>query len=131
MKQRITNLFLFAFMVILLSSCGSDDDCTTEDYAGTWQLNSEDCTSEDASASQTLTITAIDANTISVDDGGTTGAFNVTVVGCSFEESINFESIFGPIQADYKGDLNGNTLELDVATTIIGLTIDCKASYTK
>lgn len=121
MKQRIKIYLLFTLTIAFLYSCSSDE-CTADDYVGTWSGDGE-C-SDETMQTNTLIITAVDANTIRVDDQETE-PFNVSVSGCSFTESVSLVTFLGPLEAQYVGKLNGNNLELDVAATIIGITTDC------
>ena len=65
MKSRI---ILFALgLFICLTSCSSDDECTAENWIGTYILDpgSEDCSSESVSLNEQIVITAgSDNNTV-------------------------------------------------------------------
>ena len=79
MKSRII-LFLLG-LFICVTSCSSDDECTAEDWIGTYSLDagSEDCPDENVSLSEQIVITAGSDNSTVVFEGITVDATSCDV----------------------------------------------------
>ena len=110
--MKFLNLLLVFFAIGMITSCGSDGDCTTSDWIGTYKLDvdSQDCSSENISLND---IVVIEAGTLTdeIDFDG----IEVSVNGCSIEATDPF---FG---STITAELDGNQI------TVSGL--GCTGTY--
>lgn len=112
MKSFKTLLLLGS--IFFFVSCGSDGDCTVEDWVGTYTLvpGTDDCSNPDLSLNPTVTISAgADANTINFD------GIEAEIDGCSVEYTDTFFGISG--SADLDGD--------DITVSVLG----CTGTFTR
>ena len=100
--------------IFFFVSCGSDGDCTVEDWVGTYTLvpGTEDCPDENIELNSSITISAgSEANTINFD------GIEAEISGCSLEYSEPFFGISG--SADLDGD--------DITVSVLG----CTGTFTR
>jgi uncharacterized Zn-binding protein involved in type VI secretion len=121
--MKIKWMFLL-LTVGLMSSCGSDD-CTQDDWVGTY-TGTETCDGVE-SAEETFTITAGSTETTLVIDGET-----VAFDGCNVTESFTFEFLGITTTSEITVELDGNTITGTSKITVDGtVEDDCTFSYTK
>lgn len=122
--------FIFAYVFILcFAACGSDDDCTPDSVAGTYNFVSVECDPDNArdmledgsiENSELFTVSAVDETTISIEaeDGS---SFELMLTGCEFAaEPISFDFFGISITSTYSGEFDGDVLRLRISTEIEG-----------
>lgn len=124
--MKCIKLITAVLFLACLASCGGDD-CGTADWAGTWngELSCDDGTTE----MTTVIIRAIDENTIIFSIDGDETEVNVT--GCSFVSQTQEDTFLGLVDLQVDGSLNGDQLDFDVTTSLIGFSLNCTANFTR
>lgn len=115
--------------MVFLGSCSSDDECTPETVAGTYNLQSAECDPEPDEAMESLsslensasfTVTAVDENTISIvgEDGE---AIEFPLNGCEFSFEPETVDFFGlNFTVSYSGEFNGDELQIIISSSVSG-----------
>lgn len=122
-----SKILFHALGLFLIFSCGSEEKCTPESIAGTYNYVSSKCEStEDIEIadddsfenSELFTIKAVDENTISIegDDGN---PIELVIDGCEFASvpiSIEFFGI--NITSSYSGIFEGDQFTLNISSEV-------------
>ncbi len=120
------SFLLIAVLSFILSSCGGEDECAPEAWAGTWTA---DATCAGMPLDLTLEITAVDENTIRIESNGEMDI--VDVDGCAVNVVQEIEALGMEISLDLDLLLNGNLIDVDIAATILGFTQNCTGVLTR
>ncbi len=103
-------------------SCGSDE-CTADDWAGTWSGMLVDFDGIDQST--LVTIKASSDNMITFfQDGEDYGS--IVVSGCSFSESQSQSTILGDINVALDAELSGDIINLNIDIEAFGENVSQK-----
>lgn len=125
--MKIQKLLPCLILILLLTACSKDDDCTQMDWVDTY-VGTVDCdgTVEDV----TIIITAsgsdaviIESETVTV----TTTYEAITIDGCELNLS---DSALG-FSADIEAELNGNQLSISESFSGGGFDSECKYTATR
>ena len=125
MKYTIQLCLLFFGLLII--SCGDEDACTTDDWAGTWSgsIDCDDGTSEEVA----FTITKVDENTVSMNFEGETFEFDVN--GCDYRTTQSVDFGLGAINVEFEGALNGSAMDFTTTVSLLGQSISCSGTVNK
>ena len=124
MKGLIQVLFLFTILAFV--SCG-DDDCTQDDWVGTY-TGTADCNGTDLACTVTITASGADAIIIRYEIDSSTTTFDpLTISGCSIERTITDGGVTGSVSVS----LNGDKFELEESLMGGGFDNICKVTATR
>ena len=115
-----------ACFTLFLSSCGGDDECQAEAWAGAW-TTSASCAG--TSLDLDLDITAVDENTIRIESNGEVD--EVDVDGCDVNVVQELDLLGTAISIGLDMMLNGDVIDVDIEVSAFGMTEACAAVFTR